>query len=90
MNKKSPYIKYKEVILNPKFTKDFNDTVKYELSVTMRLIDNVPNPNCNWNKNVLIEKLKRNGVKKSIDLYGINDAPSFKDYLSKHNVFICK
>ena len=91
MNKKSPPINYKDVIPHPLFNSEFGDVNKYSLCVAMRLIDRVPNPSCIWNRKDLIEKLERNGVKKSIDLGKINSASSFRDYLSKHNnVFICK
>ena len=75
-------IKYKEEFPHPKFTKKLEEANKYELCVTMRLIDNVPNPSCNWNKSELIKILSEKNIVKAIDLGGITDAKKL-DKLSR-------
>ena len=81
MINKSPSINYKGVFVNPKYTKDFKDTVKYELTVTMRLKDIEPSPNCYENRADLIKRLRENSVYKAVDLGGIHDAKELRKFL---------
>ena len=79
-NKKSSPINYNEVI-PARFTKNFDEVVKYELCVTVRVANVEPKPNCNENRKDLITRLKRNGVYKAVDLGGINSAKQLRKYL---------
>lgn len=81
MRKKSPSIRYREEFPNPKFTKELEQANKYELCVTMRLIDKVPNPNSKWNKEDLIKKLKRKKEYKAVDLGGISNPEKLRNFL---------
>ena len=82
MRKKSPPIKYREEFPNPKFTKELKQAIKYELSVTMRLKNIKPAPNCNENKEDLIKRLREKELYKAVDLGGISNEKKLRFFLS--------
>ena len=78
MSKKSPWINYK-AMPNQNFVKNFEESSKFELVVTMRIKDVIPKPNCNENRNELIVRLKKQGINKIIDLKEIKNAKEFRE-----------